>query len=249
MRCARQRTGQCKYKVYVKYNDLGRIWKVVRTMNEHNHESVIQRVGGDGDGVGGGVAAAKKRSREEELVVGPGSNSNPRVVALKGSNAAGLMLPPPKRSSRAVNAVASGSGSSGIVATQYSTGSSSQYRLPPSSTTPATAPRLPAPLPAAARPWPVELARLIAITNTVLLDLSHVFAAIFIEAGVVNRYEFSKLLWTFSSENMKDERMLWFIERLLEERNGIALSRLQVIQFRSGAKRLFARIVAKTAKK
>ena len=195
---------------------------------------------------GGGVSSGKKRERAEEIDVGAGSN--PRVVASKGSNSAGLMLPPPKRSTHAVNAVASGSGSKGTVATQYS-GSSSQRRLLPSSTTPATAPRLPPSIPVAPRPWPVELARLIAIANTVLLDLSHVFAAIFIEAGVVNRYEFSKLLWTFSSENMKDERMLWFIERLLEERNGIALSRLQVIQFRSGAKRLFARIVAKTAKK
>ena len=195
---------------------------------------------------GGSVSSGKKRERAEEIVVGAGSN--PRVVASKGSNAAGLMLPPPKRSSQVANAVASGSGSKGTVATQYS-GSSSQRRLLPSSTTATIAPRLPPAIPVAPRPWPAELARLIAIANTVLLDLSHVFAAIFIEAGVVNRYEFSKLLWTFSSENMKDERMLWFIERLLEERNGIALSRLHVIQFRSGAKRLFARIVAKTAKK
>ena len=235
----------------------GEDWAVELVSGEHNHslerKLTMETLGGGGNGrarsVTGRVGKQKRSREEEEIIVGSGASFSPRLVASKSLNAAGLMPSPPvKRHSHVANAVASGSGSKGTVATQYS-GSSSQRRLPPSSTTPTTAPRLPAPLPAADRPWPVELARLIAIANTVLLDLSHVFAAIFIEAGVVNRYEFSKLLWTFSSENMKDERMLWFIERLQEERNGVVLNRLQIIQFRSGAKRLFSRIVAKTAKK
>ena len=254
----RQKAGveRCIYSVHVTKQVGGEEWVVDEIKGEHNHdlnENVTRESLGGGGGrergrVVGAVSGAQKRVREEEDVVVK-SAYNPRIGAIKGPTPAPRpYLPPFSKQSTNANAVGSGSGSKGTVATQYS-GSSSQRRLPPSSTAATTTPRLPAPLFAAPRPWPVELARLIAIANTVLLDLSHVFAAIFIEAGVVNRYEFSKLLWTFSSENMKDERMLWFIERLLEERNGIALSRLQVIQFRSGAKRLFARIVAETAKK
>ena len=55
----------------------------------------------------GGASSGKKRAREEETVVGSGSNYNPRVVNTKGSNVAGLMLPPPKRSSHPADASAS----------------------------------------------------------------------------------------------------------------------------------------------
>ena len=211
---------------------------------------------GGGSGARNGTSAVRKQKRareEEETVVGSGSGSrstySPRVVASKSSNASGLMLPPSvKRPSHTANAVASGSGSKGIPATQYSAGTSSQRRLPPSSSTSTStiAPRPSNSIPTAPRPWPAELARLVTVMNKVLLPKSHIFAAIFIKAGVVNRHEFSKLIWTFAAPTMQDQRMQWFIRRLRRERNGVALlTQIEVVQFRSGVKRVYDEIIPK----
>ena len=189
-----------------------------------NQQAISAGSGGPARGSSRDGKGGKKRGREHAV--------QPRVVARFAPSSGSSRSPSPKRSSAHANAFASGSGSKGIPATQYHTGSASRPSItshttaaPPNTTVTPTAPL----------PWPRELARLVASVNPLLLSKSHTFSKLLIPIGVVNRHEFSKMIWSFGATDQHDKRMNWFKIHL---RKGNELVEMDFMQFRIGATRI-----------
>ena len=243
----------------------GREWSVDQAGPEHNHsfeEKVTMSVleGGDaaeGEGVilRSAVAGAgevkngkgkQKRDRgEDEVEIGTARTKHrPRAVVTK-SSPSGRFIASPHRRTTSTNAVASGSGSRGLPATQYHADSSS-------STVQAVTPRPSAPTSRAPLPRSVVLTGLIKIVFTryltsappTLVAKSRYIAGILVIAGLVNRYEFCKLIYTFKATSVEDRRLQWFMRRLRAVRGGEAgLSIQECMLLRQGFKMLYKKYV------
>ena len=207
---------RCRYKVFAKLKE--GVWRVTEVRGEHNHGPVAEPVVQKGARESG-AGKKEKRAREEEVFKKPATK--PRVSAPKS-------IHPLRRLAQSDNAVAvaSGSESRGIPATQYHTGSASHNDAAPQNT---------AVTPTAPLSWPRELARLVASVNPLLLRKSHTFAKLLIPIGIINRHEFSKMIWSFGATDQHDKRMNWFKIHL---RKGNELVEMDFMQFRIGATRI-----------
>ena len=254
---------RCVYQVHAMRTNDGEGWIVDRIVREHNHsfEAKVTMsslrggdaagvVGGRGGVVGAGVVmngkGKQKRDRgEDEIEIATARTKHrPRTVVTK-SSPSGRFIPSPHRRITSINAVASGSGSRGIPATQY-------HAEPSTSNAEAAAPRSSASTSRNPLPWSVVLTGLIKIVLTryltsappTLVAKSRYIAGILIIAGLVNRHEFCKLIYTFNATSVEDRRLQWFMRRLRAVRGGAAgLSIQECMLLRQGFKMMYKKYV------